>query len=464
MCFISSGINLTKEDIIKILPKMSSRGRDGVGIFLTNGEKISIFKSLKNADSMNYESIVKINPKVFLANSRAVPAVEFSTGSGYEEKNQQPFTSNKERFFVVHNGIISNDKELIKQFKLNPHVNVDSAILPCLFDKVGVVKGLKLLKGSYAILCYDKVMDKFYAAKNFMPLTIFFNKNSNIGFASLDKGAEDIWKEHIAEIKPYTCLEISIEDMEIKTYSLYPRKKNKRVLVICSGGADSVTTAYIYKYLGYEVGLIHFKYGQAAQMAEEFCVKRISKKLNAKLYIYDLKDCFKMFKKQSLLLSNKIPDSSKQLLDAESMLSYVPARNSIMAMVSAGIAEMNNYDTVAIGVQQEDSVYIDNNPGYVDAINQLYKYSLKWNTNIDFKGPIQHIIKHEVFSIGKKLGVDFITDSTSCYYPKIKSGKLISCGKCGCCLYKTNALKMIEEKDKVGNVNVFINKYIKPYI
>ena len=68
-----------------------------------------------------------------------------------------------------------------------------------------------------------------------------------------------------------------------------------------------------------------------------------------------------------------------------------------------------------------------------------------------------------IFSLGKKLGVDFINDSTSCYYPKIKNDKLISCGKCGCCLYKNNALKMIKEKDRVGDANTFINKYVKPY-
>jgi 7-cyano-7-deazaguanine synthase len=462
MCFIVGGIDISKEDIESILPKMSIRGRDGYGYFLSSRDKkIMILKSEKNPETI--KNPLPVQPFVFLANSRATPTTEYETGAGFSIENQQPFTDNKKRFYVVHNGIIANDKELVKKYNLKVSCKVDSAILPYLFDKVGVVEGLKELKGSYAILCYDTQEQIFYAAKNFMPL-VFFITEKGFGFSSMFEGIRDIECERAVEVNPYICLKIDMTKEEIEAFSLYPREQNKKVLVICSSGADSATTAYVYKHLGYEVGLIHFKYGQAAEAAEELCVKRLAKKLNAKLFVYDAKSIFGIFKQNSLLLSQKTPDKKKQMLDAESTLSYVPNRNAIMAMVSAGVAEINKYDTIAMGLQQMDSVYPDNNPGMVDKVDNLLKYSLNWGTNIHFAAPCVHLIKHEIFSLGKKLGIDFINDSTSCYYPKIKDGKVVSCNSCGCCQFKNTALKMIKEKDFIGDVDTFINKYVKPFV
>lgn len=434
------------------------RGRDGIGFFNND-------KTIKNQTYNNKSK------KTFISNSRAVPTTEFEQGAGQDINNQQPFEN--KQFVVVHNGILSNDKELIEKYNLNPVSTVDTAILPELFYKLGVINGLKELKGSFAILCYDKKNDKLYAAKNFMPLQIYKGNDKSIKIASIKEMFNK--DEDTNEIPPYTCLEIS-RDNTIKEHSLYENKRNKKVLVICSGGTDSVTTAFIYKYYGYDVSLLHFKYGQAAEKAELYAVNKIAKILNAPLKVIDAKPIFGMFKNVSLLLKQKKANKKDKILDAESTLSYVPNRNALFTMIAAGIAEMNHIDNIAFGGQQMDSVYPDNNPTFVDAINNLLPYSLNWQTNIKFSAPLIHCMKHEIYQIGKFIGVPYEW-VISCYYPKIINKKLVACNQCGCCQFRKGAMNMIGYKDVQSHTNdtkpsikliknkkQFMDKYIKRWL
>lgn len=461
MCGILGLYNFDETEIIKMLNNLSYRGRDGYGVYIKNTNNSEIIKSMKNINTLTINDVPFISTaKLIIANSRAVPTTEYSIGAGFDIINQQPFSN--DRYVVVHNGLLKNDKELIKKYNLKPTSKVDSAILPHLFSKLGVVKGLRQLEGSYAIICYDKKDRMIYAGKNFMPLRII-TEGRKIGFISLS----NMTTYKSEEIKPYTCLRA--DKHGIKEYSLCVdkkrnvKKRNKKVLVICSGGIDSTTTAYLYKYLGYEVGLIHFKYGQAAEKAEEFAVKQIANNIKAKLYIYDAKPIFKPFKDISKLLSQKKANPNDQMEDAESTYSYVPNRNAIMAMVAAGVAEKEGYDTLSFGGQQMDSVYPDNNPTFVDAINNLLPYSLNWNSNIKFTAPLIHLIKHEIVELGIKIGVNYDL-ICSCYYPKIKNNKIVHCEKCGCCSFRLDAFKIVKEKTFINNVNKYIKKYIIKHI
>lgn len=458
MCSIIGTFNMVESALVSMCKKMAIRGRDGYGYFVTDSMKSATNKELTNIEDIENISEVAV-PKVFLANSRAVPTTEYETGAGFDIKNQQPFESDK--YVVVHNGIISNDKELKEEYNINPISKVDSAILPHLFERVGVIEGLKKLKGSFAIICYDKENRILYAAKNFMPLRYALQEDRFV-IASLDEISTCYETQ---EMEPYTCYKIMLRDSDkyvTEAISLYPKKRNKKVLVVCSGGIDSVTTAYLYKHLGYEVTLLHFLYGQSAQEAEEFAVKSIGGLLGAKVIIYDARKTFEPFKDASRLLKENELDKDSQMLDAESTLSYVPNRNMIFASIGAGIAEMLKCDTLAQGLQQMDSIYPDNNPTYLNALDQTLKYSLNWNTNIGFRAPLMHLIKHEIVALGKKLGIDY-DKTVPCYHPKIVDNKIVRCHKCGCCSFADNAYKMCKEKDFIGDKETFITKYVQSY-
>lgn len=462
------GYNLNTIKIEKVIKNLSLRGRDGYGIVAINSETGKSIES-KKLDNINTQSFAPINYNLIIGNSRATPSVEFETGAGFDKINLQPFSNDK--YIVVLNGVISNDMKLREKYNIKTESKVDTSILPPLFSKVGVVEGMKELEGGFSILCYDKENHKIFISKNFTPLRYYYKKQNKEGksellFISLKEMTEGLYETK--EVKPYSIYEIDLNNIDVwKVHSLYKRKSNKKVLVILSGGADSTTVVYLYKYLGYDVSLLHFKYSQAAQETEVWAVKKISEKLHIPLYIYDAQYMFRPFKEVTKLLHQKEADESRKLEDAETTyISYVPNRNAIMSMIGAAYAEMLECDTLSFGGNQEDGgVYPDNAIPYLKAVNQTLKYSLNWFTNIKFTAPLINLIKHEVIALGKELEIDF-EEVVSCYYPKIIDNKLIRCHKCGCCVYIDNALKMNKEKEviKKGELDDWINKYIKNYI
>jgi len=451
----------------ELLKKLSLRGRNGYGVYTrTIGRDDGLItKSLENIEKSDKVNDIDLGSKIVVANSRAIPTTEYESGAGLSTDNQAPFEN--EHYVVVLNGIIANDKQLIEEFKLTPPSKVDTSILPELFSRIGIIDGLRMLKGSFAIICYDKYSNHLFVAKNFMPLKMFRRDDSLI-ISSIQEMFEInslyILPTELIEMDPYSIYEFNLDSDNsgcLGKYPLVDTIPNKKVLVICSGGIDSTTTAWLYKHLGYSVKLIHFKYGQAAQECEEWSVRRLAEDLDTTPIIIDANHIFKPFRDQSKLLCKSRPTKGKQMWDAESTFSYVPNRNSIFAAISCAVAEKLGCSTVAYGGQQMDSVYPDNNPGFVDGVNRLLPYSLNWNTKIKFSAPLIHLIKNEVMELAQKLNVPF-DKICSCYYPKLdtKHKKVIYCGKCGCCQFWFNSQKMVKDMKNISNLEEFIDKYI----
>jgi 7-cyano-7-deazaguanine synthase len=454
-----------KKDILENLQNLSLRGRDGIGYWYSDGINSWVFRSA------SFSILSRdLNFNVLLGNSRAIPTTEIQQGAYQSLLNQQPF-ANKE-WVVVHNGGISNDKELRMKYKIKTPSIVDSALLPDLFSKVGIVEGLKLIEGSYAICAYNLKDKTFWFGSNFMPL-VYVKVNKGILVTSLIEMLPQRYRKQAIRVPPYTLYRKNKDGIE--EFSLFREEPNKKVLVICSSGIDSTTAAYLYKHLGYNVSLLHFKYGQAAEKVEQWAVKKIAQHLKVPLIIYDAKSIFKHFK-QALLLSQRQADPRLQIKDAESTLSYVPNRNMIFASIAGALAETLKIDTVALGAQQMDGIaYPDNNQPFIEAIDKSFKYSLNWYSNVRFRAPLLHLIKHEIVELGIKLGVPF-EHVCSCYYPKLENGKIISCGKCGCCQFRMVSFKMIGQDDpatyekqltkKIKMVEcgkVDVEKYVKPF-
>lgn len=461
MCGILGTYNIDASDIKPLLENLEIRGRDGTGWFhksQVTGNTSREKSDKKPIDMMSNLRNIRMG-SIFIANTRAVPTTEYKSGAGFDVKNQQPFED--DRYVVVHNGIISNDKELREEYNIVTESTVDTSILPQLFHQLGVVEGMRKLEGSYAIMVYDKDEEKFYVGRNFMPMHYYIGRDY-FKFIS----SQEMDEQNLEKMEPYMCYEISTfgsNNVTVTKHSLWQRKQNNKALIICSSGIDSTTTAYLYKHLGYEVGLIHFTYGQAAQEAELHAIKQISKDLDAELYVYDAVPTFAPFKDSSRLLYQTEANPEDQMKDAETTHSYVPNRNAILAMIAAGVAEMKGYDTLAYGGQQMDSVYPDNNPDFVEGVDALLKYSLNWHTNVHFAAPLIHLIKHEIVALGQLIGADYGL-TCSCYYPKVVDDKVEHCHKCGCCQFRDAALEMVEERDFIPDADIYISKYVLPFI
>ena len=211
MCGILGSYNM--DNMGDIIQNLSLRGRDGFGYYSRTGN--DIIKSIDNIEDFN-ESL---DSGLHIFNSRALPTTEWETGAGHSIENQQPFDN--EQYVIVHNGIISNDKELIEKYNLKVPSKVDSAILPELFKTIGVIEGMKKLRGSYAILCFDKINNKLFVGKNFMPLRMLIEDDKFL-FASIKQMVPNL---DTKDVPPYTCFEINMSNGKsevIKEHSLYP--------------------------------------------------------------------------------------------------------------------------------------------------------------------------------------------------------------------------------------------------
>jgi 7-cyano-7-deazaguanine synthase len=449
MCGISAFFNIDLDTKLEILKGLEIRGRDGFGFVSYQNDKQTVSRSLKTpTEFFVQEPYDDLQHAITLANTRAIPTTEFQTGAGPDIINQQPFVS--ERFLWVFNGLIANDKELIQKYDLRVTAPVDTAMIGPLFEKVGVIEGMRMLDGGFAIICFDKKERKLYFGKNFLPLVYWQGIGEELVVASLKEMLPEHLQPQAREVTPYSCTVYSINTAELQTFSLYRKERNKKVLIIFSSGIDSVVTTWIYKYLRYDIDLVHFTYGQAAESVERFAAEKLAESLNIKLNIIDVRSFFSNFKDVSKLLSQTRADESQQIQDSESTLSYVPNRNGIFAMVSAALAEKMGCDTVAYGGQQMSTSYPDNTIDFVKSINETLKYSLDWQTNVKFAAPLIHLIKHEIVKVGLFLGVPFDL-VCSCYYPELVANNLTPvirvCGKCGCCQFRFSAFKMIGVKD-----------------
>lgn len=103
--------------------------------------------------------------------------------------------------FTTHNGSISNDDDLFREFNLHRNYEVDTEIIPALLDKYGlgdlahIKEALTKFRGPLAIATIDPVNHphKVLLAKGLnSPLVVFENENM-IMWASLMSAMKDAW-------------------------------------------------------------------------------------------------------------------------------------------------------------------------------------------------------------------------------------------------------------------------------
>ena len=181
------GTKNAKDIIINGLKRLEYRGYDSAGIALRlcdNGT-FRIFKDKGRVDHL--ESLVDINGEPCLG----IGHTRWATHGVPNQANSHPQTSSSGRFFVVHNGVIDNYKEL-KSSKLGESVfesDTDTEVIAHLIERysyrmsVGeaIRKTMSLLEGSYGLAIIDRENPhRLYACKNKSPLLIGINDDGII--------------------------------------------------------------------------------------------------------------------------------------------------------------------------------------------------------------------------------------------------------------------------------------------
>ncbi len=231
-----------------------------------------------------------------------------------------------------------------------------------------------------------------------------------------------------------------------------------------SGGVDSVTTAYyVSKVLKPKNQLLIFcNYKQRTYDYEEFCIKRISKELDAPLKIVDLQWLGDISTSVLTHPDRRISETKEQdLWDPEKAKQRIlkwwdPCRNAVLLLVGLSHAESfyiskgERYD-VYIGIRRETPVAMkDNTPEFLEEINRLAEQATH-HGGYKLSAPLITYDKDKVVELGEKLGVPW-EYTYSCYagygFRKVGGEKLpVHCGTCSNCRRRKLAFRDADVRD-----------------
>lgn len=208
-------------------------------------------------------------------------------------------------------------------------------------------------------------------------------------------------------------------------------------VIICSGGMDSVTLAYMQHSVNDKIMLVSFDYGQ-----------RHSKELNFAHYTADNLGVPWEYVNLSHLgrllggsaLTDRRIDVPEGHYAADSMKqTVVPNRNMIMLSIAVGIAVAAGASYVATAIHAGDhAIYPDCRPDFLASINRTVMYATDGFAVQGFQvcAPFVDMTKAQICELGSTLEVPF--DHTwSCY-----KGLQKHCGKCGTCVERKEAFEL----------------------
>lgn len=204
----------------------------------------------------------------------------------------------------------------------------------------------------------------------------------------------------------------------------------KKVIVLLSGGMDSVTALY-HAAKNYElVGGISFDYGSKHNHKEIPFAKLHCQKLGVPHQVVDARFIGELFTSSLLLGNDEIPEGHYE--DEVMKKTVVPFRNGIMLSIACGYAASNEAEGVVIAAHSGDhAIYPDCRTDFMQAMGNAMQ--LGTYENIELIAPFVNIDKIEIARIGAGLEVDF-AQTWSCY-----KGQDIHCGVCGTCIERKEA-------------------------
>lgn len=211
-------------------------------------------------------------------------------------------------------------------------------------------------------------------------------------------------------------------------------EKNKKGVVLLSGGVDSATVLAIARSEGYQCSALTFRYGQRHRREVEAAKKTAASLEVAEHRIIDIE--LGSFGGSALTDPEiNVPKDRANLgRGGQIPATYVPARNTIFLSYALGWAEVLGAFDIFIGVNTTDySGYPDCRAEFIKAFEKLA--NLGTAAAVEGKGryriitPIIDMTKGQIVLAGTKLGVDYSL-THSCYDPD-EQGR--SCGGCDSC-------------------------------
>jgi len=203
-----------------------------------------------------------------------------------------------------------------------------------------------------------------------------------------------------------------------------------KVVVLCSGGMDSVTALHWAARAHTIVAAISFDYGAKHSARELPMAAAQAAALGVRHEVAKLDFANQLFSSALLQTGGEIPDGHYA---AENMKqTVVPFRNAVFLSIACGFAESVGAEGLVIATHGGDhAIYPDCREEFMAAMGE----SMRLGTYAEVKllRPFIALTKGQIAAEGARLGVDFAR-TWSCY-----KGGARHCGRCGTCVERREA-------------------------
>ncbi|MGV1803546.1 7-cyano-7-deazaguanine synthase QueC [Agrobacterium vitis] len=207
-----------------------------------------------------------------------------------------------------------------------------------------------------------------------------------------------------------------------------------KILVVCSGGLDSVSLADKMAVEHELIGLISFDYGQRHKKELDFAALA-AKRLGVPHQIIDMTNIGASLTGSALTDDLDVPDG--HYAEETMKITVVPNRNAIMLAIAFGVAAAKKADAVALAVHGGDHfIYPDCRPGFIDAFQIMQAHALEGYADVKLLAPFVTVSKADIVTEGAKYGTPF-EQTWSCY-----KGGARHCGRCGTCVERREAFHL----------------------
>jgi 7-cyano-7-deazaguanine synthase len=203
-----------------------------------------------------------------------------------------------------------------------------------------------------------------------------------------------------------------------------------KVIVLCSGGMDSVAALYWAHRNHAVVAVASFDYGSKHNHREIPFAAEHAGRLGLRHEVIRLDFVDRLFASNLLRSGGDVPDGHYA---AENMKqTVVPFRNAIMLSIACGFGESVGAEGLVIAAHTGDhTIYPDCREDFMQAMADAMR--LGTYAGIQLLRPFIALTKAQIAAEGAKLGVDFAR-TWSCY-----KGGPIHCGTCGTCVERREA-------------------------
>ena len=207
----------------------------------------------------------------------------------------------------------------------------------------------------------------------------------------------------------------------------------QRVVVLVSGGMDSVSALYEAKNQHSVLAGLSFNYGSKHNHREIPWAALHCRKLGVPHQVIELDFVSRLFKSDLLQSGGTIPDGHYQ--EQKMKKTVVPFRNGIMLAIAGGFAESIGAESLVIAAHSGDhAIYPDCREEFMQAMSEALR--LGTYASINILRPFINMSKGQIARRGHDLGIDF-AQTWSCY----KGGR-IHCGTCGTCVERREAFSV----------------------